>query len=89
MAIDYQGRDFNDPIVRCEQCAKITHRAYIKKYAGCVNCGNKRFKNVRGLEEDEYYGLKNGTLKIGLDIPYKIDPNFLKQFEEAEDIKDE
>lgn len=78
----YDGPDFNDPVVRCEQCAKLTHRKFISYAAGCCHCGNKRFKNVRGMNEIEYYGLENGNLDIGLEKPYKIDPDFLAEFEQ-------
>jgi len=82
----YDGKEFNDPIVRCEQCSKLSHRKFISHNAGCVNCGNKRFKNVRGLHDDELQGLKNGTLQIGLNLPYTIDPEFFEQFEPAEEL---
>ena len=82
--MDYEGKEFNDPVLRCGQCSKLTHRDFLKKNAGCRHCGNKRFKNVRGLSEKEYHGLKAGTLAIGKKS-YSIDNDFLILFEEAKD----
>ena len=84
--IDYNGKEFNDPIVRCEQCSKITHRKFISHNAACFHCGNKRFKNVRALDEKEFYGLKEGTLEIGLKTPYTIDPDYFREFEAKEEV---
>ena len=83
--IDYNGAKFNDPIVRCSQCSALSHRKFISHRAGCVKCGNKRFKNVRGMNEEEFNGLRDGTLEIGLKRPYVIDPIFLAQFEPVEE----
>jgi len=88
MAIDYEGKEFNDPILRCTQCSKLTHRKYISHNAACVHCGNKRFKNVRGMNWDEYTGLQAGTLDIGLKKPFNIDPDFLACFEQKPDVDD-
>ena len=82
----YDGKEFNDPIVRCDQCSKLTHRKFISVQAGCFHCGNKRFKNVRGLNDEEYRGLKEGILDIGLVKPYTIDKEWFDQFEPAEEI---
>jgi predicted nucleic acid-binding Zn-ribbon protein len=73
--------DFKDPLVRCDQCSKLTHRAFITKYGGCFHCGNKRFRNVTAFSEDEYNALKSGTMKIGIDQPYNLDSGFLDEFE--------
>lgn len=82
----YDGKEFNDPILRCEQCSKLTHRLFISHNAGCFHCGNKRFKNVRGMNDEEYYALKEGRLPIGLKMPYIIDPEFFEQFEPTEEL---
>ena len=81
--MEYDGKEFNDPILRCDQCSKLTHREFISKHAGCCHCGNKRFKNVRGMSSDEHECLSNGTLQIGKK-DYKIDADFLVLFEEVE-----
>lgn len=82
--MDYEGKEFNDPVLRCDQCSKLTHRDFISKNAGCAHCGNKRFKNVRGLSPDEHAGLTDGSLKIGKKS-YSIDVGFLDLFEEVAD----
>ena len=82
--MDYEGDEFNDPVLRCDQCSGLTHRDFLRKHAGCHHCGNKRFKNVRGFSAEEYAGLKSGMLAIGKKS-YTIDPAFLTLFEEVED----
>lgn len=86
---DYDGKEFLDPVVRCDACDKIVHRIFIQRHAGCCHCGNKRFRNVRGVTGEEKNGLAEGTLKIGLKPGYKIDPDFLELFQPAEEITDE
>lgn len=85
----YLGKDFIDPILRCDQCAKISHRKFISKYGGCYHCGNKRLRNIRTLTTEEYYGLKDETLTIGIKKPYKIDPEFFEIFEQVEEVESE
>ena len=88
--MDYSGKVFNDPVVRCAQCNKITHRAFISKYGGCVHCGNKRLTNVTGFEEEEIKALKSGEMEIGINKPYEIDPDYLVEFVEVDnaEVKD-
>jgi len=81
--MDYEGKEFNDPVLRCDQCSELTHRDFISKHAGCCHCGNKRFKNVRGLSEMEHTALTAGTLEIGKKS-YDMDPDFLALFQEVE-----
>lgn len=83
--VNYQGKEFNDPIVRCHSCSNLVHRKFIGAYAGCNHCGNKRFRNVSGLNEDEYMALNNGTYDFGLK-EYKIDSEFLNQFVGVDDV---
>ena len=85
----YDEKDFNDPVVRCDQCSKLTHRAFITKYGGCFHCGNKRFRNVTAFSEDEYNGLKGGNMKIGINKPYKIDHEYLKEFKPSQEVDGE
>lgn len=81
----YDGEEFNDPILRCAQCSKITHRKFISHAGACFHCGNKRFNNVRGMNEIEFYGLQNGQLDIGIVKPYTIDPEYLSEFEQVQE----
>jgi len=83
--IDYNGKGFNDPIVRCEGCAKLVHRKYISKIGGCNHCGNKRFKSLRGLTGDEFKAISEGTYDFSMKS-YTIDPDYLEMFEETEEI---
>ena len=83
--MDYNGKEFNDPIVRCYSCSKLVHRAFIAVHAGCNHCGNKRFRNVTGMNDKEYNALKNATYDFGLK-EYKIDPDNLNEWEEADSV---
>lgn len=87
--MEYDGKEFNDPILRCDQCSKITHRAFLSKYGGCNHCGNKRVRNVLGMSATEYHELRRGVLKIGIEHPYQIDPDFLALFEETKEVPSE
>jgi predicted nucleic acid-binding Zn-ribbon protein len=83
--IDYEGEQFNDPILRCEGCTKLVHRQWITYYGGCNHCGNRRFKNVRGMTDIEMEQIKSKTYDFGME-KYEIDPDFLAQFEATEVI---
>ena len=78
----YDGKEFLDPIVRCDNCAALVHREFIGKHAGCNHCGNKRFKNVQGLSGPEHIGLTDGTYDLGLK-EYVIPADFLAIFQEV------
>lgn len=82
---NYDGKEFNDPILRCTGCTKIVHRAWISARGGCNHCGNRRFQNINGFDDDEYNQLVNGTYDLGMK-EYKIDPDFFKLFEQSEAI---
>lgn len=86
MAVDYFGRNFNDPIVRCDACNRIVHRVYISHRAGCNSCGNKRFRSLTGLSQEEFTALENGTYDLGLKS-YTIDPDYLSLFEDCEEVE--
>lgn len=86
MSNKYDGADFNDPVIRCDQCSKITHRKFIEKYGGCCHCGNKRFSNVTAILGEEYTALKSGEMDIGIEKPYEIDPEFFDVFEPAPEV---
>jgi len=83
--MDYTGKEFNDPILRCEGCTKLVHRVWISEKGGCNHCGNKRFKALHGMNEEELNQLKTGEYDFGLKS-YEIDLDFLKLFEPEEAI---
>ena len=83
----YSGKEFCDPVIRCDNCSKITHRKFLSTFGGCYHCGNKRFSAIRAMSEEEYNGLKDETLEIGIKKPYKIDPEFFEIFEPAKEVE--
>lgn len=64
-------QDFPDPVVRCDSCHVIVHRQHIHRVGCCPECGNRRFRNVLTLKEQEMEDLKKTN----------IDPEFLALFE--------
>jgi phage FluMu protein Com len=66
---------FDDPVVRCCDCNKLVYKAQIRKFGKCPGCGNRRVRNVQVLSPEEIAGLKFR----------KVDPRFLKLFEEVDD----
>lgn len=44
---------FNDPVVRCTDCQRLTMREEIKQFGMCPDCGNKRFRDVTVLSKKE------------------------------------
>ncbi len=82
----YDGDEFQDPILRCDACNKLVHRKWIAHHAGCNHCGNRRFRNVRGMNEaEELNPLRAGTYDLGL-ADYEIDPEWFDLFEPARAI---
>lgn len=73
--IDYEKGDFKDPVLRCDSCAKLVLLEKIHKFHFCNHCGNKRFKRVNMINEEEMIDLKEK----------KIDPDFLALFEGVDD----
>jgi Zn finger protein HypA/HybF involved in hydrogenase expression len=65
------SEEFNDPVVRCTDCQRITTREEIRKFRMCPDCGNKRFRNVLVLNKKEMDSLK----------AQDIDADFLSLFE--------
>ena len=66
----YDGKEFNDPVVRCCDCQTIIWREDLAKIGQCPTCGNRRVRNVTTLKPDEQQSL----------IDRGIDPEFLAQF---------
>jgi hypothetical protein len=74
----YDTRELTDPLLRCDNCAKLVHRAFIEQHAGCNNCGNKRFNFLYSVNGEELEALKDGSYDLGME--YTIDPEFLAIF---------
>ena len=74
----YDTRELTDPLLRCDNCAKLVHRAFIEQHAGCNNCGNKRFNFLYSVNGEELSALKEGTYDLGM--KYDIDPEYLAIF---------
>ncbi len=83
----YAGPDFNDPVVRCDDCNKLVHRTYIHKRGCCNHCGNRRVKNLQMFRGEEWESVKDGTYDFGVK-DYKIDEEFLILFEEVADVEE-
>ena len=81
----YDGKEFNDPIVRCVGCTKLVHRTWIAVKGGCNHCGNRRFQSISGMSEEEHTQLQEGSYPFGIK-EYTIDPEFFNIFEQSEDI---
>jgi len=67
-------QDFPDPIVRCDSCQGIVHRRHIRQLGCCSHCGNRRFRNVRLLNEGE----------MGQLVVDGVDAEYLELFEGVE-----
>jgi len=78
--IDYSEAGINDPVMRCNGCAALVHRAFLHKYGKCHSCGNLRYVPAYVIKEEEMEGLKNGTLNLEVG-EYVIDPDWLVMFE--------
>ena len=83
----YEGREFCDPVVRCDSCNKITHRKFISKHGGCFHCGNKRFVSISAFSEEEFNDLKSGNMEIGIEKPYELDRDYFKTFGPTQEVK--
>ncbi len=70
----HRDGSFDDPIVRCTECQEVVYRTYLAKEGACSKCGNRRFRNVLKLNDEEMKDLKDK----------KIDPEFLALFEGGE-----
>jgi hypothetical protein len=64
---------FNDPIVICDSCNEIQKTVLVKYSGRCMNCGNRKFRNVQVINE-------NQMPKV---MAMNLDPEFLALFEEV------
>ena len=69
---------FNDPVVRCDGCAKIVLQDTLRKMGMCPNCGKRRVNKVSVFNEDELNQM----------IEWGVDPDFFAIFENREEGKD-
>lgn len=64
---------FNDPIVICDSCGEVEKTVIIKHSGCCLNCGNRKFRNVLALNNRNWLKVQGMNL----------DPDFLALFEPA------
>lgn len=69
--------EFQEPIVRCDSCAKLVLVASIKKMGMCPLCSNGRFRNVRTLTDEEMIKVKE----------WNIDPEWIALWEPVEGVQ--
>lgn len=75
-----------DPILRCDDCKKITAKLFISQKGCCFHCGNRRFKTISTMEKEDIDALKAGTYPLGVK-DYEMDPDFFASFtEEVSDV---
>ena len=78
----YYGREFNDPILRCDDCQALINRNQLRKFGCCNKCGNRKLKNVQLIKQEEMWALRNHTyFKDGFEVP----GDFLELFEGVPD----
>jgi hypothetical protein len=76
----YDTSELRDPLVRCHNCSKLVHQAFIRDNAGCNHCGNKRFQFIYGMDDKlEIEPLRRGEYDLGLKS-YTIDEEYLDIF---------
>ena len=71
--MDKYGKDmaFSDPVLRCDNCNKLILKLDLSKNVVCLNCGNRKMRNLMGFGLFEYLKMR---------FWWKIDPDFLKIF---------
>ncbi|MHC4362953.1 MAG: hypothetical protein ACYSTZ_09010 [Planctomycetota bacterium] len=62
----YDTRELTDPLLRCDNCAKLVHRAFIEQ------------NFLYSVNGEELEALKDGSYDLGME--YTIDPEFLAIF---------
>lgn len=72
-----------DPLVRCDNCAKLVAVAFIHEHAGCNHCGNKRFNFLYLINEEEMTAIREGSYDFGLG-DFVLDDEYLAIFEAVE-----
>lgn len=69
---------FNEPVLRCDSCARLILATTLKDLGMCPHCSNARFRNVRTMSEEDIQKAKDWADK-GI-----IDPEWLNLFKEKE-----
>jgi hypothetical protein len=74
---------FSDPVVRCDSCQRLVLRNDIGRIGGCSSCGNRRVKNVLGIENNPEQSA-SGVDELALITKWaqegKIDPDWVAIF---------
>ena len=79
----YDGAEMKDPLVRCDNCAKLVLVAFIQRHAGCNSCGNKRFNFTHSITSEEKTALEKQEYDLGV-VEYEIPPDYLDIFRAVE-----
>jgi hypothetical protein len=69
---------FNEPVVRCDSCAKLVLTATLKELGMCPHCSNTRVRNARTMNEEDFNKATDWA-RQGL-----IDPEWLNLFKSKE-----
>lgn len=69
---------FNEPVLRCDSCARLILAATLKEIGMCPHCSNTRVRNVRTMNDEDIQRAKDWADK-GL-----IDPEWMNLFKEKE-----
>jgi hypothetical protein len=69
---------FVEPVVKCDACQALLLKEELRTSGQCKHCGNTRVRSVRAMTEADMV-LAKVWAETG-----KIDPDWLKLFEEAE-----
>lgn len=75
----YDTPYLSDPLVRCDNCAKLVLVQFVNKHSGCNHCGNKRFQQLYSMNGEELNALRDQEYDLGM--KYEIDPEFLAIFQ--------
>lgn len=78
---------FDEPLVRCDSCNTLVFVGFLHQNGMCHYCGNRRFRNVLSIREDEMKAIKEGTMDFGTEVPKALMDLFLGLFEEVGNAK--
>lgn len=81
---EYDTPHLSDPLVRCDNCARLVAVKFINKHAGCNHCGNKRFQMLYLINDEEMNKLRLGEYDLGIK-DYKVPISYLDIFTEIEE----